>query len=237
MIPEKYIALFGAYTSGEINEKDRLAFEARLSYDLEFQEYFKKYQSLENDLKKHFHRESLKNKLKEADISIDQGKANILSKPYQIRKISIGLAAGISLLFGIYYTAQNLQKPSSELWPYEDGLPVHMGNSNAYHSAMNAFKLEEWIEAIERFGTFDSDTATYFTALSHYELGNYDESASLLLKIPDASIFYEDASIRLALLKVFSGKTGKAVESLDEIMKDKNHKHYALAERILNEIK
>ena len=112
-----------------------------------------------------------------------------------------------------------------------------MGNSNAYHSAMNAFKLEEWIEAIERFGTFDSDTATYFTAMSHYELGNYDESASLLLKIPDASVFYEDATIRLALLEVFSGKTGKAVESLDEIMKDKNHKHYALAERILNEIK
>lgn len=237
MISENYIALFQAYTSGEINEEDRLEFEARLSFDSEFNNQFKKYQSLEADIKKHFHRESLKNKLKEADISIDQVKTNIPSKSYQIRNISIGLAAGISLLLGIYYNTQNSQNPTSELWPYEDGLPVQMGNSNSYHSAMNAFKLEEWRQAIERFGTFDSDTARYFTALSHYRLGNYDESVSLLLKIPDASVFYADASIRLALLNMSSGKTGKAVESLVEIMKDKNHKHYALAERILKEIK
>ena len=237
MIPENYIALFQTYTSGEINEKDRLAFEARLSYDLEFREYFKKYQSLEGSIRKHFHRESLKNKLKDVDRSLDQNKLNTPSKSDQIRKISIGLAAGISLLFGIYYITQNSQKPNYELWPYEDGLPVQMGNSNSYHSAMNAFKLEEWIEAIERFSAFNSDTARYFTALSYYELGNYDESVSLLLKIPDASVFYEDASIRLALLNLFSGNTGKAIESLDEIMTDKTHKHYVLAERILKEIK
>ena len=237
MIPENYIALFEAYTSGAINEKERLEFEARLSFDSEFNNQFKKYQSLEADIKKHFHRESLKNKLKEADISIDQVKTNIPSKSYQIRNISIGLAAGISLLLGIYYNTQNSQNPTSELWPYEDGLPVQMGNSNSYHSAMNAFKLEEWRLAIERFGTFHSDTASYFTALCHYELGNHEESASFLLNIPEASIFYEDASVRLALLYVRKGNTIKARKSLEAILTDKNHKYYALAQRILKEIK
>ncbi|MAA58334.1 MAG: hypothetical protein CL855_07735, partial [Cryomorphaceae bacterium] len=109
MIPENYIALFEAYTSGEINEEDRLEFEAQLSYDSDFKDHFEKYQSLEADIKKHFHRESLKNKLKEADISIDQGKANIPSQSHRIRNISLGLAAGISLLFGIYYNTQNPQ--------------------------------------------------------------------------------------------------------------------------------
>ena len=42
MIPENYIALFEAYTSGEINEEDRLEFEARLSFDSEFNNQFKK---------------------------------------------------------------------------------------------------------------------------------------------------------------------------------------------------
>jgi hypothetical protein len=237
MIPENYIAIFEAYTSGAINEKERLEFEARLSYDSDFKDHFKKYQSLEADIKKHFHRESLKNKLKEADISIDQGKANIPSQSHRIRNISIGIAAGISLLFGIYYNTQNSQNRTSELWPYEDGLPVQMGNSNSYHSAMNAFKLEEWIQAIERFGTFDSDTASYFTALSHYELGNHDQSASFLLNIPEASIFYEDASVRLALLYVRKGNTIKARKSLEAILTDRNHKYYVLAQRILKEIK
>jgi hypothetical protein len=237
MIPENYIAIFEAYTSGAINEKERLEFEARLSYDSDFKDHFKKYQSLEADIKKHFHRESLKNKLKEADISIDQGKANIPSQSHRIRNISIGIAAGISLLFGIYYNTQNSQNRTSELWPYEDGLPVQMGNSNSYHSAMNAFKLEEWIQAIERFGTFDSDTATYFTALSHYELGHHDQSASFLLNIPEASIFYEDASVRLALLYVRKGNTIKARKSLEAILTDRNHKYYVLAQRILKEIK
>lgn len=237
MIPENYIALFEAYTSGAINEKERLEFEAQLSYDSDFKDHFEKYQSLEADIKMHFHRESLKNKLKEADISIDQGKANIPSQSHRIRNISIGLAAGISLLFGIYYNTQNPQNRTSELWPYEDGLPVQMGNSNSYHSAMNAFKLEEWIQAIERFGNFDSDTATYFTALSHYELGNHEQSASFLLNIPEASIFYEDASVRLALLYVRKGNTIKARKSLEAILTDKNHKYYVLAQRILKEIK
>lgn len=236
MIPQEHISLFEDYISNVIGDKERLEFEARLSYDSEFKSFYDEYLAVARGVKEHFQKEYLRQRLKEADDSLD---AKVKTgKTYRKRIITacISLAAGFTLAFGIYYNNANHVKMVSELWPYEEGLPVRMGQSTPYHSGMNAFKLEKWDEAITLLNKLDSDTAKYFTALSLYQLEHYEDAAQLLSKVSKPSIFYEDAEIRLALLDFLDDNKMDAKKILNKIRRDKNHKHHDLALRILKKI-
>jgi hypothetical protein len=216
-------------------KKDCLEFEARLSYDLEFKTYYDNYCKIETDIKNHFERESLKKKLKESDVLIDKKEQKHLKVKY-IRNVSIGLAAGIALVFGVYLNGSSHDKLVSELWPYEEGLPVKMGQFNPYHKPMNAFKLGKWNESIALLESFESDTAHYFIGLSHYQLNHFEKSKSYLGQVAESSVYFEDAVIRISLLEIIEGNKENAKELLVKIVTNKSHKHYDLARRILNKI-
>ena len=71
MIPEKYISLFETYQEGELSGKALSDFEARLSYDAEFKSAYSEFLELENGIKRHFKRDTLKRKLKIQDEIFD----------------------------------------------------------------------------------------------------------------------------------------------------------------------
>ena len=110
-----------------------------------------------------------------------------------------------------------------------------MGDSSVYNPAMNAFKLEKWEQSYREFSRFRSDTAIYFTALCKYQLKSIESASRLLQKIPGNSVFFMDATIRIALIKLQQGKKSEAKEILKVIGDDKEHKYYDLAIRILKE--
>ena len=61
MMPQESIELFERFTQGLLSDKEVLEFEAKLSFDSEFKSHYDQYLALENDLKVHFQKNSLKN--------------------------------------------------------------------------------------------------------------------------------------------------------------------------------
>ena len=236
MIPVEYISLFEAYQEGELSGKALSDFEARLSYDAEFKSAYSEFLELENGIKRHFKRDTLKRKLKIQDeiFDINNNHKSTFQKRVVISIVS--LAAGVALFFGVIYNNTNQNKGISDYWPYEEGLPVQMGDSSVYNPAMNAFKLEQWEQSYTEFSRFRSDTAIYFAALCKYQLNSLESASGLLQKIPGKSVFFMDATIRIALIKLQQGKKYEAKEILEVIGADKEHKHYDLASRILKEM-
>ena len=236
MMPQESIELFERFTQGLLSDKELQEFEAKLSFDSEFKSHYDQYLALENDLKLHFQKNSLKNKLINTDAIIDHKVSHSLLRRKRYITITISIAAGIALFIGIYQSRSNSANNISELWPYEEGLPVRMGEKVLYQTATNAFKLGEWSKAISLFEKIDSDTSCYFRAISHYELNEFKEAASLFLNVSNESIYYEDAELRLAILYVLEGKSIFAENILIKISENKQHKHYELALRILKKI-
>ena len=236
MMPQESIELFERFTQGLLSDKEVLEFEAKLSFDSEFKSHYDQYLALENDLKVHFQKNSLKNKLINTDAIIDHEISHSLLRKKRSITLAISIAAGIALFIGIYQGRSQSNDKISELWPYEEGLPVRMGEAALYQTATNAFKLGEWSRAISLFEKIDSDTSCYFRAISHYELKEFKEASSLFLNVSNESIYHEDAELRLAILYVLEGKSIFAKNILIKISENKQHKHYELALRILKKL-
>ena len=235
MIPEEYISLFESYHEGELTGKTLSDFEARLSYDTEFKSAYSEFVELENGIKRHFERDKLKRKLKIQDEIFDTKNNHKSTFRKRVVISIVSLAAGVALFFSIINKNTNQNKGISDYWPYEEGLPVQMGDSSVYNHAMNAFKLEKWEQSYREFSRFRSDTAIYFKALCKYQLKSIESASKLLQKIPGNSVFFMDATIRIALIKLQQGKKSEAKEILKVIGDDKEHKYYDLAIRILKE--
>lgn len=236
MIPQESIELFERFTQGLLSDKEVLEFEAKLSFDSEFKSHYDQYLALENDLKVHFQKNSLKNKLINTDAIIDHDISHSLLRKKRSITLAISIAAGIALFIGIYQGRSQSNDKISELWPYEEGLPVRMGEADLYQMATNAFKLGEWSKAISLFEKIDSDTSCYFQAISYYELKEFKEASSLFLNVSNESIYHEDAELRLAILYVLQEKSIFAKNILIQISENKQHKHYELALRILKKL-
>ena len=236
MMSQESIELFERFTQGLLSDKEVLDFEAKLSFDSEFKSHYDQYLALENDLKLHFQKHSLKEKLINTDAIIDHGISHSLLRKKRYITIAISIAAGIALFIGVYQGRSQSNDEISELWPYEEGLPVRMGETALYQTATNAFKLQEWSRAISLFEKIDSDTSCYFRAISHYELNEFKEASSLFLNVSNESIYHEDAELRLAILYILDGKSIFAKNILITISENKEHKHYELALRILKKI-
>ncbi|MGY8954443.1 MAG: hypothetical protein ACKVJP_13890, partial [Flavobacteriales bacterium] len=125
----------------------------------EFKSHYAQYLALENDLKAHFQEHSLKKKLTDTDAIIDHKISHSLLRKKRSITLAISIAAGIALLIGVYQVRSQSADKISELWPYEEGLPVRMGEADLYQTATNAFKLGEWSRAISLFEKIDSDTS------------------------------------------------------------------------------
>ena len=240
MMPQESIELFERFTQGLLSDKEVLEFEAKLSFDSEFKSHYDQYLALENDLKVHFQKNSLKNKLINTDAIIDHEISHSLLRKKRYITIAISIAAGVALFIGVYLGIYQGRSQSndkiSELWPYEEGLPVQMGEMALYQTATNAFKLGEWSKAISLFEKIDSDTSCYFQAISYYELKEFKEASNLFLNVSNESIYHEDAELRLAILYVLEGKSNFAKNILITISENKQHKHYELALRILKKL-
>ncbi|MGY8954444.1 MAG: hypothetical protein ACKVJP_13895, partial [Flavobacteriales bacterium] len=68
------------------------------------------------------------------------------------------------------------------------------------------------------------------------ELNEFTEASNLFLHVSKESIYHQDAELRLAIIYALEGKDIFAKNILIKISKNKQHKHYKLALRILKNI-
>lgn len=205
-IAEENIELFDDYLNNSPSAKDRKAFEARLSYDAEFNQEFEAYLNLEKSIKSHY-RNQLKQKLNNADKKID--KKNKQRKTRNIIITATSIAACIAIIFYFIPTDSSNEKPAelvAKYWPYEEGLPVKMSSKGKYDDAMNAFKQENWKKAISYLEYIESDTAYYFQGVAHYELSDYSKAIKYLQKVPESSTYWDETQFRLALVMLITNE-------------------------------
>ena len=235
MITQEYIDIFENYLSGELSPDEKLNFESRLEMDQEFRFSFEKYKELECSLKRHFERESLKNKLRKSDTDSKIKGRRGISRLNIGRFAVIGSAAAILLSILIYYNKNDGQEQASflDMWPYEEGLIVKMGSSIKYNPAMNAYRLENWEEAILLFSEFKTDTAAYFEGSARFYLKDYEIAKKIFLSIDNNSSYYPDAQIRFAILSIYCGENQLAKITLDDIIQDSSSEYYGLALQLL----
>lgn len=235
----EHIELFEAYQSKSMDDKELLAFEARLSYDQKFSDEFNRFQKLEKGINLHF-RNELKSKLNEIDKELVLD--NVVTLKSNVRKLYwITSAVAASLIIGIllfnFYNSENQNTNlAQQYWNVEEGLPVKMSTKGIYDDAMNAFKQEQWQEAENLLVAIHSDTAFYFLGVINYQQKDYTTTASYFNKINNTSFWFDQSQYRLALVSILKEDFELAKKILQEQI-DNNTLFKEQATSILDKLK
>lgn len=209
MEEEGDIVLFERFQNGELSDSERMEFEARLSYDAEFNQAFQEYKSVEDGIKTHY-RNELKLKLQEVDKKMDDAPKKSSTIRLVMWSSSVAAAIAIGVFIFQHYSISDNKQLVAEYWPYEEGLPVKMSTKGKYDDAMNAFKLEEFDKAETLLKTIDSDTSTYFLGVIAYNKQNTKRASVYFSKVDEQSIYYHEAQFRLALIAIIHNDIDKA---------------------------
>lgn len=147
----------------------------------------------------------------------------------------IGLAA-------FFYLNKSETNLYAKYYEKESGLPVYMGIGTVpeFGNAMNAFKDDEFSEALSGFENLlaehqGNDTLLYFLACSNMESGNYDDAIEQFGKVNATSVFREKSEYREALSLIALERYSDARKELVEISKDTGHAYKNQAGRLLEE--
>lgn len=199
MEEEGNVVLFERYQNGDLSDSARMEFEARLSYDAEFNQAFQEYQSVEDGIKTHF-RNELKLKLQEVDKKMDVAPKKSSTIRLLMWSSSVAAAIAIGVFIFQHYSISGNEQLVAEYWPYEEGLPVKMSEKGKYDDAMNAFKLEQYDKAYTLLEPMNSDTSDYFLGVIAYNKQNIKRASVYFSKVDEQSIYYHEAQFRLALI-------------------------------------
>lgn len=201
---ERDIILFERYRNGDLSDSERMEFDARLSYDAEFNQSFTLYHSVEDGIKTHY-RNELKLKLQEVDKKMDVAP----QKSTTLRKVMWSSSVAAAILIGVF-VFQHFSTPKNvaiaqQYWPHEEGLPVKMSTKGTYDDAMNAYKLGEFDKAYTLLEPMDSDTSSYFLGVISYENQDFKKAAQYFWQVKNNSTYYKEAQFRLALVSMING--------------------------------
>jgi TolA-binding protein len=230
------IELFDGYLKNSLSAEECKSFEARLSYDADFNQEFETYKQLEKGIKTHF-RNQLKEKLENTDQVIDDKK-----KQAKVRSLTIITASIAACFAAVFYFIpsdskhENITQIVSNYWPYEEGLPVKMSSKGKYDDAMNAFKQEEWEKAESLLRKIESDTATYFLGIITYETNSFNTAEKYFNQIDESSSYFEDAQFRLALSYLRTNKINLATKTFHALI-ERNSPFTEKAKSILSQVK
>lgn len=208
-----HIDFFEKYLDGVLTEKERLDFEARLSYDVEFKNEFENYQLVEDGIRKHF-RNEMKSKFSEID--------NVLDKQHNIqhgrtRKLLYWTSAvAASIFIGImlfqHFSVSENELIAKQYWLEEPGLPVKMSTKGTYDDAMNAYKLGDLEMASSLLKKIPSDTSNYFQGIIAFKLNDYSAAKGFLLQIEESSLYFNNAQFRLGLIILSEGDKATSIK-------------------------
>lgn len=216
----EHIELFEAYQSNSLNDKEILAFEARLSYDQEFSDEFSRFKKLEEGIRQHY-RNELKNKFNEIDKELENEialppKSNVRKLYWATSAVAASLIIGL-LLFNFYDSENKYSQLAQQYWSIEEGLPVKMSTKGIYDDAMNAFKQKKWEEAENLLLNISSDTANYYLGIVNYEQKNLNKTVEYFKIIPETSFWFEHSEFKLALSYLEMEQVDKAKILLNKI--------------------
>ncbi len=237
---KEHIELFEKYRNGDLSRSEIKDFEARLAYDWDFKKSFDEYLLVEEEIKLHF-RQEMKAKLDALDLSLNHHTTktfnfNGIKSKYWVISAVAALLVIAFLCYQHFFSSPNYKELVTAHWPYEEGLPVKMGNENKYDDAMNAFKLQRWEEAERLFDNYNSDTSIYFRGEIAYQRNLLDEAFNLFSDIQKNSSYHDEAQYRMALVLLAQGKVNEAKAKLTLVSKQ-SVSYKSEAKQLLKDLK
>jgi hypothetical protein len=208
-----HMDFFEKYLDGVLTENERLDFEARLSYDVEFKNEFENYQLVEDGIRKHF-RNEMKSKFSEIDNVLDNQHTERQNSTRKLLYWTSAVAASIFIgimLFQHFSVSEN-ELIAKQYWPEEPGLPVKMSTKGTYDDAMNAYKLGDLEMASSLLKKIPSDTSNYFQGIIAFKLNDYSAAKGFLLQIEESSLYFNNAQFRLGLIILSEGDKATSIK-------------------------
>ncbi|MDN5200269.1 tetratricopeptide repeat protein [Fulvivirgaceae bacterium BMA10] len=231
------------YLRGQMDEKDRMAFEEKLNNDPEFAKQVDLDKVLLEGMQLHY-KSSLKQRLRDLDKSVSLNKRN-----FSLFYKSISIAAGISLIFVVVYMLF-LQGPNTEklygtyFKPYyniADGYE-RSGDANTSEDPFKLYEQGAYKQASEVFETLletnkDDYMLIFYNGLSYLNSGNASQAIGHLASVADQSelAIHEPAIWYLGLAYLKENQLEEAKEVFQNIVEtEKSYQHQA--KEILREL-
>jgi anti-sigma-K factor RskA len=236
---DEHIDLFERYQRGELSATEKSAFIERLNADADFKAEFDAFQlvieslqasrsrQLSDELKR-IREEEHEDEFQEVSFSLaaedpaEYGNTDSTEPTGRTRRLRtiVGVAAAMVALIVL---AQFIRQSSlEELLPIEHGLPVRMNQGgSAYDEAMNAYKQEDYIMALEQLQAMrsSSDTNYYFRGVMYLKIEEFSRADSLLALVPSQSAFSEKAIAFRIYLAARDRRASDALELLELLEK------------------
>jgi tetratricopeptide (TPR) repeat protein len=150
----------------------------------------------------------------------------------------------IPVSIGLFFILKN-QNSIDKFYLEEPGLPTYMNstNENNWEEAMVYFKsgvFEDALHSLEAINNHEyNDTASYFIAVSLYELKKYPESINFFSSIIEKSrnsIFHSDATFRMGFAFYKAGMKEKAASHFKELSLDSTNPYSKEAQKIIENV-
>jgi hypothetical protein len=209
-IDPEHIERIEAYLNGDAAE--RAAFERDLESDQALARAFAGYCGLETALRE-VHTDQLRSALKSVEARLAPVNGN--GRSVKLKWLwPLAVAAGVALLVGVFLGMDDDLDRALALWEPEPGLPVRMNTSSAWNPAMNAYKQQQYDDALTLLAPFTSDTADYFRGVIAFEQKRYADAAEQFKLIPSSSAWSREACFREIIALLAAGEKALAGEAL-----------------------
>jgi len=177
------------------------------------------------------------NLLKESLISVEDRidlvhkQSKNITSMRKVYRYAVAAAVVIPILFFSIHKWSSQTISIADYLIAEPGLPNFMANSDfdKWNTSMCFFKRNDHQKVLEEFSLMqndqNNDTLIYFSAVSNYYLGNFQEAKRQFEKISlfENSSFRFDADFRLGFVLFRLGKTDEASLHFKRIASNKDH--------------
>lgn len=235
----KNIELIEAFYENRLSPEERHDFQVRLLVDKELEEEFEFYKKIVygfDDIKA----DNIRRKLKQIDAEIDL-KDKTRSKQRKGHSFWVVSSLLVISVLIIYLRYNSSTDYSSDMLPYEPGLPVLMGTHSQvyFDNGMSSFKAGDYTTAERLFSKFaalhQSDTSLFYLGNAQLRNGQYALAIESFKKVKlfDNSHYREKADYYLALAFLANRNKKEAGEVLRLISLDTNHLFYKEASALI----
>ncbi|MFD2201360.1 hypothetical protein [Shivajiella indica] len=238
MLDDRYIALIDDYLDGILSQEENEKIEAELKENHELQDLL----ALLKLTRESIRMSGQKQMIQEIHQNFIEESESIENKEKTIRfKISpwwLGIAASLALLILIGNFWVNTQTDSYFERNYVAyNLPTMRSLESQENEIVNLYKTAEF-EKITKIITLNSEDseALFLSGLSHFELGNYRESAQFLKKVQnlnetktsEARLFQDESDYYLFLTFLKTEDYMEAENYYSRITSQKNHTYHTM---------
>ena len=218
------------YFEGKLSEEEKASVDSLLLSNSDFKDEFELYKNIVFGIKE-AGKEHLKNKLKEADMELDEGTPLTQVTKEKTNFKFIAIAASVLIIIGatsfyFFFKSPDLPELASKYYEPEIGLPVELAVSNSkWDAVMNDLKSGNIKESKEKLDKLKSsgtnDTLSYFEGVLDYELKNYGEAIKNFSSVNESAYYFQKAQYRLVLSYLMSKNKKSALEAIDKATANK----------------